>query len=589
MNKMTNAVVNERKEQLNEKQNLLTHKVKNFMGGDSFELNSLETLKMISASSIFGEPAYYRNGEFSKSYVEKDKEMRKIIDGIWNVCPLEDLNVFNFEEFENKTTTQVMESTIDASLEENYGATLEWAKTLRKDFLMRLNPQVIMVRAAMHKNREEWTRQNPGEFLKINNIVMQRADDVIVQLTYWLYLNGSKKNIPSILKRSWANRIEKLSRYEISKYRNKGVGLIDTIRISHANCSKNNDLLEFIKLPSNVALEMDANALTWERLRSDGKTWKEILNTINMPYMALLRNLKNIFKEIDDVSLAKEIGQKLIDGVSKGKQFPFRYMNAIKVISNEKLYNKVILKDALETCLDKSCENLPKLAGKNAFLSDNSGSAWSTFNSEYGSVTVAEIGNLSCYIGATNSEDGHVFGFGDTLIEGEASKRQGILTQAMQFSKNMHKSVGGGTENGIWLFLKDAIDNKIHWDNIFIFSDMQAGHGGLYGKGKDMKEYMKRGYSCMSYSKNRNKTWTNGYSNENINVPKLINEYRKTVNPKVNVFCVQTAGYDNMLIPENSYRTGYLYGWTGKELVYAAAINDFWDEKDLQNKNCSSN
>ena len=32
----------------------------NFMGGMSFKLNPLETLKMIAASSIFGEPSYYR-------------------------------------------------------------------------------------------------------------------------------------------------------------------------------------------------------------------------------------------------------------------------------------------------------------------------------------------------------------------------------------------------------------------------------------------------------------------------------------------------------------------------------------------------
>ena len=35
--------------------------VVNFMGGISYELNPLDTLKMISASSIFAEPQYYRN------------------------------------------------------------------------------------------------------------------------------------------------------------------------------------------------------------------------------------------------------------------------------------------------------------------------------------------------------------------------------------------------------------------------------------------------------------------------------------------------------------------------------------------------
>ena len=37
--------------------------VLNFHGGISYEPGPLETLKMISASSIFGEPQYYRDGK----------------------------------------------------------------------------------------------------------------------------------------------------------------------------------------------------------------------------------------------------------------------------------------------------------------------------------------------------------------------------------------------------------------------------------------------------------------------------------------------------------------------------------------------
>ena len=96
---------------------------------------------------------------------------------------------------------------------------------------------------------------------------------------------------------------------------------------------------------------------------------------------------------------------------------------------------------------------------------------------------------------------------------------------------------------------------------------MQAGHGGLYGTDEEKRKYKKLGFGCNgSY----------------IDVAKLIRVYRKTVNPKVIVFCVQTAGYDNVLVPENGYRTTVLYGWTGKELVYADAINRLWDEFDTR-------
>jgi hypothetical protein len=49
------------------------------------------------------------------------------------------------------------------------------------------------------------------------------------------------------------------------------------------------------------------------------------------------------------------------------------------------------------------------------------------------------------------------------------------------------------------------------------------------------------------------------------------------VNPKVNVFCVQTAGYPNTIMPLMSYRTAFLAGWTGKEVQFAAEYIREWD------------
>ena len=50
------------------------------------------------------------------------------------------------------------------------------------------------------------------------------------------------------------------------------------------------------------------------------------------------------------------------------------------------------------------------------------------------------------------------------------------------------------------------------------------------------------------------------------------------------MFSVQTAGYDNAVIPEYGYRTNLLYGWTGKELSFADTMIKFWDEKDNREK-----
>ena len=61
---------------------------------------------------------------------------------------------------------------------------------------------------------------------------------------------------------------------------------------------------------------------------------------------------------------------------------------------------------------------------------------------------------------------------------------------------------------------------------------------------------------------------------------RLVQLYRQQVNPKVNVYCIQTAGYTNVLVPEYGYRTAILYGWTGRELVFADAMRRIWDDME---------
>lgn len=518
--------------------------VVNFMGGISYELNPLDTLKMISASSIFAEPQYYRN-----SGMEDGDRYR--VDAYVKKYSLFDIP-------EKITASELMISVINKALDYDFKATIEWAKELRYDYYMRLNPQVIMVLASVHPARASFSEKYPGLFREINMEVMRRADEPSSQLAFYLYNYGSKSKIPSVLKRSWCDRIERMSRYEMAKYKNSEVGLINTIRVCHANNNLINELM------STGTIEVKDEDKTWENLRSQGMSFKDIINTIKIPHMALLRNLRNIFKELndDDREIAIDILNQLKDGVKNGKQFPFRYYSALKQIKdNQEVKFRPLIIDTLEECIDISIDNMPKLKGKTMCLSDNSGSAWGTFNSEYGTMTVADIDNLSSVITSMCSDEGYVGKFGDKLSITPISKRNGALQQAKDISDNRYSDVGKSTENGIWLFFEQAIKNHEYYDNIFIYSDMQAGHGGLYGIGSS---YVIDGesFACR---------------NRYIDVMKLIDKYRSTVNPKVNVFCVQTAGYNNVLIPEYTYRGAVLYGWTGKESLFASKIIEQWD------------
>ena len=529
--------------------------VENFMGGESYRINPLDTLKMITASSIFGEPSYYRDGGLGS----------KVQDARYRRCELLDKHLLFAQDWYGLTTTEIMERTIDEALTADFEGTLRWAVTLRQEFYMRLNPQVIMVRAALHPGRKPFTDKNPGLFLQLEHLVMDRGDDAMSQLAYFLYRNNGKQNMPSLLKRSLAAKLENLDAYEAAKYKNAEIGLRDAVRITHAHSPV---IDEFMKTGT---IDLPARKKTWENLRSEGMGWKDIFHEIPMGHMALLRNLRGVFSEMEDAAFCREYLERLREGVHGSRQFPFRYYSADIAVEKSDRAHKPQILDALEECIDLSMENMPKFRGKTMCLSDNSGSAWGAIPSEYGTVQVAVIDNLSSVIAAAASEEGYVGKFGNLLKVYPVSRRGQILRQCRSVSDTMYSDVGGDTEGGIWEFFSHAIDKKEHWDQIFIYSDQQAGHGGLYGTAAQQELYREQGFGCPGSGRSGDGSY--------INVFDLILSYRRNVNPDVNVFSIQTAGYNNVCIPEYAYRTCILYGWTGRELNFARQMIDLWDTK----------
>jgi len=512
-----------------------TDVVENFMGGNSYKINPLDTLRIVAASSIIGEPAYYRDG-FTRTTIK-------------NISLLNENSILNLNLEKDKDTLTLFTEIIDASLDYDFKATMELAVRLRNEFNMRLNPSVIFIRAAIHPNRVKFTNEYGQLFRQYGHNIIKRPDDIQSQFEYYMYINGSKRKLPNVVKRTWSDILSELNAYKIHKYKSKS--LIDLIRISHAS----SHVIDELMTTGNVKVEDED--MTWETLKSQGYNWTHIISTIRIPHMALLRNLRNIFSEIDDINTCSIILSQLKSGVKNGKQFPFRYYTAYNQIKKSKsnINCKQQVLDALEECVDIAVENFPKLKGRTICLSDNSGSAWGTTNSNYGTVTVAEIANLSSIITALQSDDGYVGVFGDKVNVKSVSKRNGILSQMKKTNKRGREQ-GGSTEGGIWLFFEKAIKEEIKYDNIFIYSDMQAGYSKLYRK--------------------------INYGTEYIDVLKLVEKYRKHVNSKVNVFSVQVAGYNNSVLPENLYRGAILSGWTGNEVQYASEIINIWD--NLENR-----
>lgn len=546
----------------------------NFMGGNSYELfNPIRRLMMPLLSGFLGQPSYYMptNEEKTNSHDEVITTILKEHLILPKYCGLSRQKVF-------------YDATIEA-LDYDFGETLKLAVRARNEWLMRKSPAQLLAIAASHSKRVEFNEQNPKEFRRVVMACCPLPGDMISILDSWKALHGSKANFPSVLKRAFEDRLREITPYHCGKYSKQ---IIDITRISHPS-RKSMASTSIETLLTNGTVELDDEDITWEKHRSQGKSWTETLAAMGgkMPHMAALRNICGVARSDPGEEFMQEYCDMVLSGVKGGKQFPFRYISAYDTAKRQlerpqeeeeegKRGNKPIdakyapiILDCLEKCLQTSIENYPKLDGSVVVLSDNSGSAHGTFTSTYGRTTVSDIGNLSALFTALSCTGrGVVAVFGDNIIEYEVNKTKPILEQYEEIRK-LGEKVGACTENGVWLFFKKAFakPEDYKFDYWFCYSDMQVGHGELFGNDVEIT--------------NGDWNWGCKYAGTEstyIDVHKLVTEYRKTINPRLNTFMVQTAGYIDSALPESTYRGAILSGWTGNEVKYAKEITRLWDE-----------
>ena len=496
----------------------------NFMAGTSYDVtNPLARLRMAAASSFFGEPVYY------EGRATKPTDTSPHIDELAKT-----LGIAPFADWAGLSSAARMEKAIDEALAFDAEGTLRIAVALRQEDHIRTTPQVIVVRAANHASV-----RGTNLIRTYMPQVARRTDDVVTQFAYQMEVFGKK--VPNALKRGWSDYLTAQSEYSLAKYRmeNRAYKLVDVLYFAHAKSDA------IAKLMTGALTLGDDQ--TWEALISSQgaskETWTKAVDI--MGHMALLRNLVNFQKHGVDT---KAYLPKLVDTAAKGQQLPFRYFSAYRAVGDSA---PGPVKDAIETCLNESLGNLPEFKGRVMSLCDNSGSAQGAITSSMGTIKVSEIANLTAVLTAKRAEDGYVGVFGDKLNVFSVGKKSSVFDD-LNKANRIGQDIGQGTEHGVWLFWDKAIREKEHWDHVFVYSDMQAGHGGLYGTG--------------GYEQYR---WQNG---RHIDVAKLVAEYRKKVNPNVQVYLVQVAGYQDTLIPEVYPRTHILGGWGDGILRYAARM-----------------
>lgn len=554
----------------------------NHMDGVSYDIgHPILQLRVVASSCFFGEPKYYEDRATTK-LIHSAKDVSSVLgkslgDSLLTLPA------------EAQTPAQAVEQVIDEALSFSVEATLQEAVRLRQEEGMRTTPQVILVRAANHPNSK-----GTGLITKYAPAIISRLDEPAVGLQYQLSQFG--KPIPNSLKKAWAKKLESASEFALSKYRleNKEIKLVDVVNLVHAKSEAINKLMR---------RELKLDGKTWESYISENgsntESWTHVASI--MGHTALLRNIRNFVK--NNVAPAAYLNA-LVETAEKQGEMPFRYYSAYQQVKSleqqiqaEKPAPAVRLESqleqqlksklgsiatasveeaavenhqgantfekiyaALEQCVQIALNKTPQFEGKVMSLCDNSGSAQSAKTSELGSMRVSSIANLTAVMTGLISQEGFIGVFGDKLKTMPVQKDKNVFEQ-VQHADDVGKHIGHGTENGVWLFFNKAIKEQEHWDHIFIYSDMQAGHGGLYGV--DPEEY-------RDYLWGGDETLKSRYYNErHIDVAKLVKRYREKVNPNVRVYMVQVAGYKDTLVPEFYKKTYILGGWGSGLLNFA--------------------
>jgi hypothetical protein len=527
------SIINQKRQSVDVREAKASHK--NWMGGQSFNISDpVVRLRIAASSCFFGEPQYYHKDE-----ADKDPRPPKSPLSATQLKHLRDtLNAVDPQEWRSMNPSQLMEKCIDDALDFDAEKTLLEAVRLRQEEHIRTTPQVILVRAANHPKV-----RGTGLVRKYAPKIILRADEPSTGLAYQLSKYGEKAPIPNALKKAWRDALSKAKDYDLAKYRmgDRQVKTVDVMNLVHPKSDSVSKLAKD---------ELRTTDLTWESIiskeGSSTATWTKALDV--MGHMAMLRNVRNLLEKGVEPSLFLK---KLVEGAPKGKQLPFRYVSAYEAV---KAVAPGSVQDAIEECLKVSLGNLPEFKGRVMSLCDNSGSAQGATTSSMGSMKVSTIANLTGVLTGMRADDGHLGVFGDNLKTYAIRKNASVFDQ-LNTAEKLARSIGQGTENGVWMFWKQAIEKAEKWDHVFIYSDMQAGHGGLYGTNpSEYREYQ----------------WERG---QHIDVAKLIRQYRAKVNPNVLVFLVQVAGYQGTIVPEYYDRTYILGGWGEGLLRFAAEMS----------------
>ena len=342
----------------------------------------------------------------------------------------------------------------------------------------------------------EWTVKKKHFFEQI----IQRPDDMSEILAFYDSIQEDKveRSIPNALKKGFRKAFNKFTDYQISKYqtREKEWKLVDIVNVVKPIPQTNNSI-SLSKLIKDELLVED----TWEAMLSKGlqdikteeektakkkQIWEYLITENKLPYMALLRNLRNILSVVSEPVLLKALRYlETENAILWSKVLPYRFYTAYKEIKKLNLPEASKVMESISNAADIALQNTPILEGKSLIVVDASGSMTSppSGKSDMNMIEIASIFAASFY---KKNIASHLMIFSNNAQYIPLNRKDTLLSLVDQI---ISKTEQAGTK-----FSSIFNTATSSYERIIILSDMQ----GMDGKGKvqeSLRSYRERNES----------------------------------------------------------------------------------------------
>ena len=409
--------------------------------------------------------------------------------------------------------TAEMQETIQRVIKSDPQFVANLAVFARREFNMRSVARVLTAYLAHEVEGKPFVRDTVKG-------VSLRGDDITEIMSFYLAKFG--KPVPNALKKGINDVLRGLDEYSLAKYNGDGkaVKMRDLLCLCRPTPKDNAQAALWKRcLEGELAIPE-----TWEtQLSAHGnnkETWEKLIDGGKVGYMVLLRNLNNIIKanpaNIEKVYQTIENPER----VRKSKQLPFRFLSAYKAVSGTG-GSRVF--DALESAVEASIENLPKLAGTTVIAVDTSGSMGSKVSAK-SDVACVEIGMMLGVIANRVCENSIFYTF-DTGIQKRAVSRRSDILYAVT-----HNARAGGA-TFMHLPFQKMIDEHVQADRVIIISGNEC--NGRWG---------------------------------NKPVQSIADEYRRFSGNDIWVHAIDLQGYGTQQF--HGAKTNIIAGWSEKVLQF---------------------